>query len=336
MFLKKFTQDKLLILGKIIILGILVYFLFKYKLIEVSPLHNLIGRKDLLVLCCLFLFSGMLIGAIRWKLLIEAAGIEMQWKIVFQLYLIGSFFSSYLPGAVGGDAVRAFYIYRLLDSKRSAAFLTLLADRLFSLFGLLSAAGIVYVFSPVAITQNSMLSTYGKLIFFLLFCAIFLILLCFILASFVQDKKLYNLLPAKITPYIQPIISIVLLYRKKWVILLYCWLLSVVASSVVAIGIMEFASLFVFDPGSLVSLIAGIFGNLSSAIPLTPGGIGVGEAVFAKVCTDLSGVVAPFATIYFTFRLAMLVVNIPGLMVYLLFNYELSREHQGKLAYLEQ
>lgn len=335
MSLKNTAHKKLLFSGKIVILGVLVYFLFKHNLIQVDTLHSLSGHTDLLFLSSLFLFIGILIGAIRWKLLIVAAGIDMPWKLVFQLYLIGSFFSSYLPGAVGGDAIRAFYIYRLLDSRRSTAFLTLLADRLFSLFGLLSAAGIVYIFCPATVTQSATLFLYGKVIFFLLFCAIFLTFVCFALASVAQDKKLYNFLPARISPYIQPVISIVLLYRKKWLILFYCWLLSVSASGVVAIGIMEFASFFTFNPGSLVSLIAGIFGNLSSAIPLTPGGIGVSEVVFAKVCTDLSGVVAPFATIYFVFRLAMLFVNIPGLIVYLLFNFESSRESQEKLAYLE-
>jgi uncharacterized protein (TIRG00374 family) len=319
MLFKNDMQRKLLFLAKLSILGILVFVLFRYQLIDINLLKILKNHVDMVFIACLCLFSGILIGAIRWKALVDAAGIEMRWKSILKLYLIGSFFSSYLPGAAGGDAVRAYYLYRLLDSRRSIAIMTLLADRLFSLLGLLYAAGLIYIFSPITIAKESTLYLYGKATFLLICSSIIFMILGLLLISFIHKKKIYNIFPGKIRTYVQSIVSALLIYHKKWLALFYCLCLSILASSSVALGIMELASLFNFNPGSLVSLIAGIYANLSSAIPATPGGIGIGEVVFAKVCTDLSGLVAPFATIYFIFRLAMMLVNIPGGIAYLLY-----------------
>ena len=48
----------------------------------------------------------------------------------------------------------------------------------------------------------------------------------------------------------------------------------------------------------MISALAGVVGNVSSAIPLSPGGLGIGEAVFAKVCLELGSAFAPYSTIY--------------------------------------
>lgn len=328
MLLKNSIPQKLIFLGKLFALGILVFILFKYQLIDINLLKILSKHIDIISVACICLFIGIFLGAIRWKILIDAADLKISWKNILKLYLIGSFFSSYLPGAAGGDAVRVFYLYRSLNSKRSVAFITLLADRLFSLLGLLYAAGIIYLFFPITIAKESTLYMYGKITFLFIFSSIFFIAVGFVLLSFIHKKQLHNALPTRIKAFIQSLISVLLLYQKRWLTLFYSLFLSILASSIVAFGIMEFASFFNFNPGSLISLIAGIYANLSSAIPVTPGGIGVGEVTFAKVCTDLSGTVAPYATIYFIFRLAMMLVNIPGGIAYLVYNNHSSQENK--------
>ncbi|KTD12952.1 hypothetical protein Lgra_0960 [Legionella gratiana] len=332
MLLRNSISKKLIFLGKLGVLGILVFVLFKYQLIDINLLQMLRNHIDIISIACLCLFLGILLGAVRWKILIDAVDLEIQWKDVLQLYLIGSFFSSYLPGAAGGDAVRVFYLYRSLNSKRSIAFMTLLVDRLFSLLGLVYAAGVIYLLYPMTLAKESTLYMYGKITFLLIFCSIFFMILGFTLLSFIHKKQLYNAFPTRIKVFFHSLIPALLLYQKKWLTLLYSVVLSILASSIVALGIMEFASLFSFNPGALISLIAGIYANLSSAIPVTPGGIGVGEVTFAKVCTDLSGTVAPFATIYFIFRLAMMFVNIPGCITYLLYNNHSSQKNHDALV----
>jgi hypothetical protein len=52
---------------------------------------------------------AQLLSTVRWKLLLPDT---LRIKKLFSLYLIGSFFNTVLPGLIGGDAVKAFYLYR--------------------------------------------------------------------------------------------------------------------------------------------------------------------------------------------------------------------------------
>jgi hypothetical protein len=56
----------------------------------------------------LYVFAQV-ISTLRWKLLLPD-GIGL--KKLFSLYMIGAFFNSFLPGIIGGDAVKGFYLYR--------------------------------------------------------------------------------------------------------------------------------------------------------------------------------------------------------------------------------
>lgn len=313
-------RNNLLIPGKFLFAGLLFYLLFKFNLIQISLLKLASHRLDLIIpaLCCLFL--GIVMGGLRWHLLLKAAEIPLSFKMTIQLYLIGSFFSIYLPGAAGGDAIRALYIYRMLDSKRAAAILAIFADRIFSLFGLLFVAAEIYLWFPNNITHDFSLAIYEKYTLLLCFGAILVGASSLLSAPLLQKLMHIKFLPAWFERYSQHIIAMLLLYRKKWLVILSCCLLSMVASWIVIIGIMTIADMFSFAPKPSVTAIAGVYANLSSALPVTPGGLGVGEAVFTKVCRDFSAVAAPFATIYFIFRLGMMLVSLPGMFIYLLFN----------------
>jgi len=54
--------------------------------------------------------------------------------------LAASFFSTFLPGAVGGDLVRSGYIIRAARGRASTGLLSLLMDRVLGLAGLLVAS----------------------------------------------------------------------------------------------------------------------------------------------------------------------------------------------------
>lgn len=56
----------------------------------------------------LYIFAQF-VSSVRWRLFLpRALGIRR----LFSLYLIGSFFNTILPGIIGGDAVKGFYLYQ--------------------------------------------------------------------------------------------------------------------------------------------------------------------------------------------------------------------------------
>jgi uncharacterized membrane protein YbhN (UPF0104 family) len=68
---------------------------------------------------------SLVFSSMRWNMLLPEK--YPLWRL-FSLYMIGSFFSSFLPGVVGGDAVRAYYLNK--DSRKmSVSLASIFMDR---------------------------------------------------------------------------------------------------------------------------------------------------------------------------------------------------------------
>jgi len=83
-------------------------------------------------------------GMARWFILLRAVGIIVApWRIAC-LYLIGIFFNLFMLGSTGGDVVKIFYIFREAPAQKSAAFTSVVVDRVVGLMALiLLTAGLV-------------------------------------------------------------------------------------------------------------------------------------------------------------------------------------------------
>src|SRR5262249_58221984 len=55
----------------------------------------------------------------------------------YRLGLVGVFYNTFLPGSVGGDLVKAFFIAREHPERRTRAVATVIMDRALGLFGLI-------------------------------------------------------------------------------------------------------------------------------------------------------------------------------------------------------
>lgn len=85
----------------------------------------------------------MWVGAVRWGLLMRAFGATGVPGVVtlLRLILVGLFYNTFVPGAIGGDIVRGALSRRLFESK-STPYVVVVLERLIGL----SALGIVFVF----------------------------------------------------------------------------------------------------------------------------------------------------------------------------------------------
>ena len=72
----------------------------------------------------LYIFS-QLISSFRWKLLLPE---NFTIKKLFSIYMIGAFFGSFMPGIIGGDAVRAYYLNKKAK-KMSLTLASIFMDR---------------------------------------------------------------------------------------------------------------------------------------------------------------------------------------------------------------
>ncbi|MGL4554300.1 MAG: lysylphosphatidylglycerol synthase transmembrane domain-containing protein [Gemmataceae bacterium] len=72
---------------------------------------------------------------VRWFLLVRALGLDISFAAALRFGLIGVFFNTFLPGAVGGDLVKAAALASG-QKRRAAAFATVVMDRLIALWSL--------------------------------------------------------------------------------------------------------------------------------------------------------------------------------------------------------
>lgn len=125
-----------LALRALVTLGIVAFLFYK---IEWSELVARMRQADYhwLGVACLLFGAAAMFGAVRWWFLLRVQSIALPLRVVAILTLIGQFFNSFMFGAVGGDVVKALYLYRYAPGRKTHATLSVLIDRALGLFILL-------------------------------------------------------------------------------------------------------------------------------------------------------------------------------------------------------
>jgi glycosyltransferase 2 family protein len=312
--MQRLKINKLTWLIKVAVMICLATLLLKYKYLDLVLLRLSFATPSLFIPALFLLFLGIFASGIRWWLILKVSGLPVSFKTAISIQLIGSFCSIYMPGASGGDIVRGIFIYRDLKKSdgRSVALISIIADRIFAFLGLLITAGLACIYLVLNPEKGIDVSRYIELVIQIFTWGSILVLIATLFVVIIKTFKITHYLSPKLTAYLHIAQTTVVIYIDNWLCLVLCVIISVAASSTVAVGIVLIASIFPFAPEPTISAIAGVFGNLFSAIPITPGGVGVGEVIFAKICIDLMKYSAPYATIYLTFRMGMLFSNLPG------------------------
>jgi uncharacterized membrane protein YbhN (UPF0104 family) len=80
-------------------------------------------------------FGGVLLAYYRWYWLVRALGLPFTVRDAFRLGMVGTLFNMVIPGAVGGDFVKAAYLVRE-QAHKGRAIATVVIDRIVGLIGL--------------------------------------------------------------------------------------------------------------------------------------------------------------------------------------------------------
>ncbi len=87
---------------------------------------------------CLLLASVFV--ATRWWRLLAQAGCYARWTTAFRLTYVGLFFNTVLPGSTGGDLARAYVVVRDHPERRASALTSVVLDRLIGLVAMVLLA----------------------------------------------------------------------------------------------------------------------------------------------------------------------------------------------------
>jgi uncharacterized membrane protein YbhN (UPF0104 family) len=111
----------------------------------------------------------------------------------------------------------------------------------------------------------------------------------------------------------------------RWYLLVVAVIISAFQFVLVLVALVVIADAFDFVTLAPLNIVlAGIFSLVASSIPLTPGGLGVGEAAFANAVMVIQpGAVGPYATIFIAMRALILIVSLFGGIVFFFYRSEL-------------
>lgn len=165
--------------NKIIIKGIVASLLLWYvfKNIDCSVLMSILANANpyLLVLAFLLaILSQLFISNYKWLIILKEYKIIIPFKDLCNMYLVGMFFNIFLPGAYGGDFVRAHQVSKYTE-KKIESIMSVILERLTGLLALLLILYIALIISKYKIVSPGFkywgigLITFGFLLFFLLF-----------------------------------------------------------------------------------------------------------------------------------------------------------------------
>ena len=73
----------------------------------------------------------------RWRMLLAVHGVHLRFWRIFELTMIGQFFSAIGVGTTGGDVIKIFYAARAVPQRRAAVAFTIIVDRVIGLVALL-------------------------------------------------------------------------------------------------------------------------------------------------------------------------------------------------------
>jgi uncharacterized protein (TIRG00374 family) len=87
----------------------------------------------------------LLIGIVRWQMILNVHGLGLAFKRTAEISLIAHFFNSFLLGSVGGDLLKSYYVARETHHKKTEAVVTVAVDRIIGLFSMLLLACMMMV-----------------------------------------------------------------------------------------------------------------------------------------------------------------------------------------------
>jgi len=271
----------------------------------------------------IFFLSSVIISMFRWQILLNAVGIQPGFKMVMRLSFIGYAFSTVIPGAVSGDIIKAYYIVKGLNNKRTAAATTIVMDRVVGLFTMLLTAAVAI--GGVLLLKTQLLQdpkqTYNLL---LLGCTVIGIAISMLVGFLIcLNQRLRNSQFVKWVTTQPPghrivdkLYSTIYSFREKKQFLFKAILASFVGQLPLIVGmycigraadetVLRLAQYLFLAPVALIL----------NAIPIGPGGMGSGEALVESLFMLFGSING--SEVIAVFHIAIILFSVIGFLLYI-------------------
>ena len=296
----------------------LVFWLVSQGHLDFSLLSKLL-QPHLLLILTLLTGLNLLLANWRWTLLLQARGFAVRHRDTFPLYLIGLFFNYAIPGAIGGDVVKAFYLTKDHPKRKIEAVTTVAMDRLLGLYAMAMLA-LMAILLDLNLVLTNLRMQWVALIIFALFLAMSLFFIS-AFSSWLKSRPVFQIrlarLPAGAT--FLGLYESVHAYRAHWPVLGKTLLISLAAQFVAVFFMWVVGQALGYREVSPITYLFAVpIGFMLSALPLSPAGVGVGQMAFLFLFSLHLGTSSEVGPAVITvFQIALFAWGLVGAVFYL-------------------
>ena len=299
-------------LARYLVAALAIFWLVRSGTVNTTVLRNSLTSLDLLGLALAILFADLTVTSWRLVMLLRARGFTITLLDALRLSLVGNLFNLVLP-AGGGDVARFYYASANAAGRRAELAAIIVFDRVIGLIALLLLPALLLPFLFDTVSQSSLLISLFKA------AAVTAVILMAGLALVMAPSK--GMLPPldwilKRLPFsatLSQFAETIRAYRERPAILAGALVVSLIAHAMsgLVIAIVHSAN------GSFVpySGVISMLGFVANSLPLTPGGIGIGEAAFSALFREAG--LAGGAEALLSWRLLLISLAPLGLVIHL-------------------
>jgi len=277
-----------------------------------------------------FYVIAQLIFVARWSLLLRVQSIDIGFWPAVRLHFLGLFYNNCLPGAIGGDLPRAWYVTKHTDKKLEAA-LSVFVDRAIGLTGMLIMAFGCYWFIPEESREGGFnfsfelnffrhLAEYKTVFIWLgaAFAAVIVLLVSNSRGRMLLNRG-FNIIRRHGVSILSKVRQSIRIYCHKWPAIVGALLLTFCCQGMTVMAMWLVASEIGIDVPVKYYFIFFPVSWLLGAVPISVGGLGIMEGwlkmMFMRVGT-MSGKNA--LALALCQRLIFLIASLPGAIIHLM------------------
>jgi uncharacterized protein (TIRG00374 family) len=167
------------------------------------------------------------LAPVRWQILLCIQGIRISWLRAGAIVITDLSFNQFLPGGIGGDAMRLYFIFKQAPRRKIGAALSIAMDRLFGLLTVVFLVSVSFSLSFSWLTRVSATRHIAFLAFILLSASLAFVIVLFWLVN----SGLLHHLPKR-TPFRKAIVKsgeALVCYRKHLVAMAFIFPITVIA-----------------------------------------------------------------------------------------------------------
>lgn len=302
----------------VLLLAALLYF----GSIDFNALAALLDRPWAVAAAGFLVLLTIPLGALRWGILLRLLGARLPLVPLLHIQCIATVTNQFLFGPASADAVRGIYAWRALRGSAGIIAASVLADRILGLMGLIALGGLAIALRWPQLREVPQLS-------------VLLVPLAFGLGAMIAGCAALLIAPSMIGWVTRPLAryprivgllgqiqdALTAVRRRPLALLAALFIsflghcMSVLAFVVVAMQ-MRTGSLTAMDYVTAAPL-----AFMVNAVPLTAGGLGVGEAAFDQICRWLEPApsAAAYASIFFAYRAVSTLVLLVGFVSFVVY-----------------